>query len=339
MSSLFEINQEFKIKVDKLINFYRYHYKNIMRAGISNYRKKYYLSSLKNYCNNLYNNYLKIKQQKIKEFYEKLSENQNLSNNNITIEKKNYNALMVGINYSNNNYNISELNGCVDDINRLKNAFEENKNINFNNLTLLNDNSEKKPTKYHILNELKNLLVYSKKNDTLIFAYSGHGHYVYDSSNDEEDNKDEVLVSIDGKLIKDDEIRDIIKNYLKNEVTLFVIFDCCHSGTLMDLKYKYLSKNNYNEITINENYEDTKGNVYFISGCRDDQYSYESYLDGEQQGALTWSFIDCLESKKKLSWKNLVLSMREKIKEKKLNQIPQFSCGKKIDINSDFIFC
>lgn len=339
MSTLNEINLEFKIKVDKLINFYRYHYKNIMIAGLSSYRRKYYLSNLKKYCNNLYNNYLKIKQQKIKEFYQKLSENQNLPNNNIIIEKKNYNAVMVGINYLNNNYNISQLNGCIDDIDRLKNAFEENKNINFNNLTLLNDKSEKKPTKYHILNELKNLLVYSKKNDTLIFAYSGHGHYVYDSSNDEQDNKDEVLVSIDGKFVKDDEIRDIIKNYLKNDVTLFVIFDCCHSGTLMDLKYKYLSKNNYDEIIINENYEDTKGNVYFISGCRDDQYSYESYLDGEQQGALTWSFIDCLESKEKITWKNLILSMREKIKEKNFNQIPQFSCGKKIDINSDFIFC
>ena len=146
---------------------------------------------------------------------------------------------MIGINYKNNIYNISELSGCIDDCYTLKNFFINKKNIHFDNLLLLNDNSEKKPTKYNILNELKNLLNNSDDNDVLIFSYSGHGYYIHDNSNDEIDNKDEVIVTIDGKLIKDDELRFIINQNQKKNTKLFVIFDCCHSGTIMDLKYNY----------------------------------------------------------------------------------------------------
>lgn len=337
MSEINQINIDFNNNINKIYQFYRYHFNRVNRMRINRNIKNNYFYQLKKYCINLINNLKQLRDQKIKEYYANLNRINN-SNSDNKLEKLNYKGLMIGINYINNNYNISQLSGCIDDVNRLKDCLINNKKINFENLIFLNDNTEIKPTKYNILNQLKKLLIESKENDVLIFAYSGHGHYIYDFSNDENDNRDEVIVSIDGQLIKDDEFRSIITENLKEKVTLFVFFDCCHSGTLMDLKYNYLSKNNYNELVINNNYQETKGDVFFISGCKDNQYSVEAYLDGERQGALTWSFIDCIENSSKISWKNLILNMREKIKQKKFNQIPQFSSGKNIDINSDFIF-
>ena len=175
------------------------------------------------------------------------------------------------------------------------------------------------------------MLIYSNKGDTLFFTYSGHGSYTLDQNNEEADGKDELLVCLDLAGIRDDELKDIINKYLKEDVTLFVLFDCCHSGTLIDLKYNYLNTNNYNEVLVNTRNLETKGNVYLISGCRDDQTSADAYINRNFQGAMTWSFLQSVN--KNITWKQLLLNMRGKLKQH-YTQVPQFSSGKECDINT-----
>ena len=41
-------------------------------------------------------------------------------------------------------------------------------------------------------------------------------------------------------------------------VTLFALFDCCFSGTVLDLKYQYLDSLDNNLSTVNKNETETK---------------------------------------------------------------------------------
>ena len=204
----------------------------------------------------------------------------------------------------------------------------------FNDFKILTDITSVKPTKINILNELKNLIINSKNGDLLLFYYSGHGSYTYDTNNDETDKRDEMLVSLDSLPILDDELKNIIQNNLKREITIVGIFDSCHSGTILDLKFNYLNSDNYDNYSENNKVSECEGNVIMISGCMDKQTSSESIIDNKSQGALTWSFIQCLTQNPNCSWRELLKSMRNLLKSNKFSQIPQLSTDSFYDIDS-----
>lgn len=325
MVTLEAINNEYKKNIDNLNQLYNYHYNRIRRLRIHPYYKGLYFQRLYNFYRFKLNEYKKIKEQKIKQYYSSLSSPE---------INKNFKALMVGINYRNTN---NELRGCINDVNSLKKFLNDKNKVDFSNICTLTDDTFLKPTRDNILEKYKELLINSKEGDILYFTFSGHGSYTTDRNGDELDGKDELLVSIDNRGIVDDELKEIAQQYLKDNVTLFVLLDCCHSGTLLDLKYNYLSKNDFNHVVINDKNSETKGNIYFISGCRDEQTSADAYINRKFQGAMTWSFLNSINSKPDLSWKELLLKMRELLK-KDFSQVPQFSSGKSLDINSKTIF-
>jgi hypothetical protein len=89
---------------------------------------------------------------------------------------------------------------------------------------------------------------------------------------------------------------------------------------------------------INEKVEETIGNVFMISGCMDTQTSADAYINKQAQGAMTWSFLETLNSKSTLSWNELIVNMRSLLANSQYEQIPQFSSGKNIDfITKNFI--
>ena len=324
MVSLQTINNEYKKNIHNLNRFYIYHFNHIRRMRINPYIKTIYFQRLYNYYTFKLNQYKKIKEQKIKQYYASLS-SQGIN--------KNYKALMIGINYRNTN---SELRGCINDVISLKNFLNQHHKLNNDNIFILTDDTPLKPTRNNILEKYKNLLINSEKGDILYFTYSGHGSYTFDRNGDEFDGNDELLVSIDSRGITDDELKQIADQYLKEDVTLFVLFDCCHSGTLLDLKYRYLTTSDYNEVIINDKNTQTKGNIFFISGSSDSQTSADAYINNKFQGAMTWSFLNSINSNPDLTWKELLLKMRELLKNN-YTQVPQFSTNKSIDINSKII--
>ncbi len=88
-------------------------------------------------------------------------------------------------------------------------------------------------TRANILNGIKWLVQGAKKDDVLIFHYSGHGSYVADTSGAEIDGKDETICPHDyatAGMIKDD---DLLEHFtgIEEGVALEVILDSCHSGT------------------------------------------------------------------------------------------------------------
>ena len=324
MLSIDSINNEYKKNIDNLNQFYNYHLNQIRRLRIHPYIKRIYFQRLYNHYTIKLNEYKNIKEQKLNQYYASLSPQE---------INKNFKSLMVGINYRNTN---SELRGCINDVNSLKNFLNDNNKVSNDNILTLTDDTLLKPTRNNILEKYKELLINSEKGDVLYFTYSGHGSYTFDRNGDELDGNDELLVSIDHKGIIDDELKEIANQYLKEGVTLFVLFDCCHSGTLLDLKYRYLTTNDYNEVIVNDKNSETKGDIFFISGSSDSQTSADAYINKKFQGAMTWSFLNSVNSKPDLTWRELLLKMRELLKNN-YTQVPQFSSNKSIDINSKII--
>jgi hypothetical protein len=247
---------------------------------------------------------------------------------NIDTNFKNKNALLIGCNYNNSAY---QLNGCINDVNNIKSMI---KNVGFNNINILTDDTETKPNKSNILTELTKLLSNSNNNDLLFFSYSGHGSQLVDRNGDETDGRDEVMVPLDFNVITDDELKKIIQTYLKPNVTLFALFDCCNSGTILDLKYQYLDSLNYDNYTENNKATDTPGNVIMISGCTDKQTSADAFINNISQGAMTWSFIESINSNSKLSWRELIQNMRKLLTNSQYTQIPQLSTGNSFNIDT-----
>ena len=241
---------------------------------------------------------------------------------------KSKHALLIGCNYNDSQY---KLNGCINDVKNVQTLIKKN---GFNNIILLTDETEQKPNKSTILNEFKNLLMNSNSGDLLFFSYSGHGSYILDKNGDEKDEYDELIVPLDFNVITDDELKTIIQTYLKPNVTLFSLFDCCFSGTILDLKYQYLDSLNYDNYTENNNTNDTEGNVLMISGCTDEQTSADAFINNTSQGAMTWSFIESVNNNPNLSWRELIKSMRDLLKKSNYEQIPQLSTGQIFNIDS-----
>jgi metacaspase-1 len=244
-------------------------------------------------------------------------------------------ALVMGLNYIGTSF---KLYGCINDAHNIKKFLKNQYNYKDDEIVLMTDNTDTKPTRDNIINTLKDIV--SKINDNnikqLFISYSGHGTNVHDYSSDEDDKKDEVLVPLDVKqngYIKDDIFHSILHD-INNECVTFCLFDCCNSGTAVDLKYNHQKFLKY---TVENKKTEMDNHVYMISGCKDVQTSVDAYNweTGEYEGVLTSSFLQVNKNnKKKLTYFKLVKKMKKIIKNREMKQIPQLTSSILIDKKS-----
>lgn len=119
----------------------------------------------------------------------------------------------------------------------------------------------------------------------LALIYAGHGFTKTDNNSDERDLMDETICLIEKSDIfnfTDDMISDtIISAYSKrtdHELTIYALFDCCHSGSIMDLPVQMIIRDTIILHTIIDTcYDKYSGlSVFCISGCMDEEMSGES---------------------------------------------------------------
>jgi hypothetical protein len=292
--SLDQINREFNINLN-LLNDYM-NQQTILLSRLNSYSRKLKMQQLQGYYKQQYINLINRKKQLIS-----------------GLNKLINSALIVGINYIGSEY---ELSGCINDANTIRDFAV---NHGCDNIIMLSEKDRLRPSKLNILVGLTNLLKNSKSGDVVLFYYSGHGSNIKDTNGDEKDELDEVLVSVDFKSISDDELNQVIKTNLKSDVSLFIMCDCCHSGTMIDLKY------NYNEDSTVTKDVDMPGNVYYISGCRDTQTSMETSIDNKTQGLLTNCFVNIMKETPNIMWNDLMNTLRIKLREMNYPQLPQLS--------------
>ena len=222
-------------------------------------------------------------------------------------------ALLIGINYFNTN---NMLRGCINDVKDLTDFLQKNLYFNYNDIFQMIDSLDKNsnlfPTCNNIKNEIKKLVSWANENTNseIWLSYSGHGYFINDFNSDEIDNKDEVLCTVDGRYLKDDWLKENLIDKINDDVKLFILMDCCHSGTICDIQKEGLKN-------INKN-------IFMISGCKDNQTSADATFfireEYEWRGALTYNFINNYTINLKEHYSKIINSL-----EGRFTQIPRIS--------------
>ena len=255
-------------------------------------------------------------------------------------------VLSIGINYVGTE---AQLEGCLNDCINLKNATKAKSHIIMSEAT--NDDSLR-PIKKNIMAQIAKFVSGVKPGMNLLFQYSGHGSYSRDTSGDEDDGRDETICPLDYATagdIKDDELRRILVDPLPNGCTLWCLMDCCHSGTVLDLKHNYQlapvpgrvgrRKNRY-QIKHSKKILPTNCQVICFSGCLDKQTSADAHIGGKYQGAMTWGLLASIDALRRrgvpLTYRNIMRYLLRVMKNNGFDQIPQISTGKEFDLDTLF---
>jgi hypothetical protein len=206
-------------------------------------------------------------------------------------------ALLFGLNYA--HCKQGQLNGCINDVRQMAAHIYATFGAQFL-INIHTDDVDKRSTSYNgIIQKLYDLAIASYK-DNLEFVwihYSGHGSYQADKNSDESDGKDEGLVPSDYEkrgILLDDFICKILEQF-NPKTKIFFVTDCCHSGSILDLKYSWNEKKEW--LVDNKNCNITAP-IILISGCLDSQTSADAYnllKDGKHIGALTASILKVLD--------------------------------------------
>ncbi len=226
-------------------------------------------------------------------------------------------VFLVGINdYVPSGTGGPDLNGCVGDAEDMANTLTilgfESKNMRIC--------TNRRATKAGIVKGLQWLMKNAGAGDSLVFYYSGHGSQVPDLDGDEIDRKDEIIcphdISFENQVyIKDDDFKGLFKT-LPAGVVLEVILDSCHSGTgtrdiPVSRRSKYLPPPldysfhiDYNPVlktagilkfgaSTERRIKEGLNHVLW-SGCRDNQTSEETEIEGKVRGVFTYNFCQIL---------------------------------------------
>ncbi|KAI8814099.1 peptidase C14 [Cladochytrium replicatum] len=285
-------------------------------------------------------------------------------------------ALVMGINYTGTSY---ELSGCINDAKNAKAFIAKHGYEDTMTLTDDQENPEMRPTAANIIKGMVWLVADAKPGDAFFLHYSGHGAYVKDSTGDEVDGSDETICPVDFKeagMIADDDMHAILLLNLPEGCSFFSVFDCCHSGSILDLPYtakldgelelQVIDNNNATKVdsirtdTIahleeakkrlgeeakradtpaeKSAYDNaTDAFVVQFSGCLDSQTSADTQIDGKASGALSWALLKALEETADISYLKLLRRARELLQGGGYTQLPQLSTG--FPISLDIPFC
>lgn len=278
-------------------------------------------------------------------------------------------ALLVGINYNNNPS--AMLNGCYNDVVNVEQYLRLNLGYTAGSITMLTDGNRSSadtatttvgasalpPTRQNILTGLSALVAGMVSGDEAVFHFSGHGSLVRDTNGDEVTGLDSCLCPLDynvsasvgGGIITDDEIRSLLVNRVPRGARLYLILDCCHNGTGCDIRFKYEDYSvliqapsagraavwrTQQKAFVQGKYTETAGEVFMISGSRDEQTSADAYINNAFAGALTYAVFAILRANqanlRTYSWSSLLRDVRHFMRVNRYSQIPQIMTGKLI---------
>jgi metacaspase-1 len=248
-------------------------------------------------------------------------------------------ALCVGINdypYGEDN----DLKGCVNDARDWATLLQTR--YDFTDVKVLLD---AEATKANLLAGLKDLLAGAQAGDVLVFTNAAHGTYLAEQGGDEP-LYDEALCPYDvedGKLIVDDELRELFANLSKG-VRLTVISDSCHSGSVTRARLGDTPDQRRNRFLHpslrggrvltptelhragkqKEKHPESKMNEILLSGCKANQTSADAFIAGGFHGAMTYHAIKVItEANYKLTYADLHARLLPTLEEAGYEQIPQ----------------
>lgn len=239
---------------------------------------------------------------------------------------------------------LSDLRGCLNDADDWANLLDAE--FRFDAINQLKDGQA---TCAGMTGALRDLVTGAEAGDVLVFTYSGHGTWVPDRDGDEEaDNRDEALCAYDG-LIVDDEIREILAK-LTPGARLTVISDSCHSGSVTRATVQRSAEVRTRNATPDTSPiprfsppEDAmvalqatrlpvRGRMFYpesgmaellITGCNALEYSYDAYIDGRYNGAMTANALRVIREEPGMTYAEFHRRLRKLLPTLTYKQSPQ----------------
>jgi len=245
---------------------------------------------------------------------------ENTKNKKLFLKNSDKKAILVGLNYVGTS---AALQGCINDANRMRQTLIKYFDYTDTKVYTDGDLSVQK----NILQVLDEVIDSGATN--MFFQYSGHGTQQRDLNGDEADGMDEALYSVNGTIIVDDQINERVKKVGSGK-QLVMIFDACHSGTMVDLPYQL---KNSKVVKVNNNV--VNGDIICISGCRDNQVSMDVRQDGTAYGAMSNALQTVINNLngKKVTWKTLIGQLQSELKKKRYAQVPELTVSRAELIN------
>ncbi|KIJ32140.1 hypothetical protein M422DRAFT_35952 [Sphaerobolus stellatus SS14] len=172
-------------------------------------------------------------------------------------------ALLIGISYKgqpHGPYGLSpdrwELYGAHTDVEEISKLLTGLYDYREENITVLMDAANYiSPTRENIRAAIEKFIEGIEPGDDLFFLFAGHGDQITNINGEEPDGLDEIILPLDweldetrdlkdreryymDKIIIDDDLNEWLVKPLENkDCRLTALFDCCHSGTILDLPY------------------------------------------------------------------------------------------------------
>lgn len=253
-------------------------------------------------------------------------------------------ALVIGINY---NGTRDQLRGCINDGNNIISLLKSKAGFTDSQIIFMNDNlpssSPLFPTRQKILAQMA-LVVNRARNesiDNVWVSYSGHGSRVRDTNREEKDGFDETICPVDyasAGMITDDTLYSTLISPMPKQTRIVSLFDSCRSGTVLDLPYTLNSSSIDFTNTLSTSFNTRVNalcNVLMLSGCRDDQLSYETWYNSAAAGALTANVCQILTNSPDLKCIDLLLAIRRNLE---VVQQPLISSSTLSQLEQKFLF-
>ena len=245
-------------------------------------------------------------------------------------------ALLIGICYKGTPI---EMKNPIKDIYKMRD-FLLGKHYDPQNITILTDETENKPTSPNIIAAIANIMLRAHNMNAceVFIHYSGHATIMFDKDGNEITRPDETIVPLDyqnNKLITKYQLNGLLSQK-PEKCRLLCIFDCCHDETLLDLRYSYKDTPASSVINIVENGRTLiNSKALCITGCLNMIEDSKSVKAGAWFGAITAGFIACY--KEGITCQQLLKEMRKFMGGEKFMQIPILSSADPITEVSTFI--
>lgn len=256
-------------------------------------------------------------------------------------------ALTIGINYLTLYPGRGRLSGCINDSETIVGILKDTYGFQDSQICRLRDDRQNMmPTKANMLAGLRWLSQGAANGDEFFLHFSGHGGQREDRTGDEKDGKDETLMPCDFQTagqITDDELYTTCVANLPKGCRMWVILDCCHSGTALDLRYKVLMSEDGRSLRTMKSRRKTgqksPAEVIMISGCKDKQTSADIQAGtmgaAKAAGAMTTAFRHCISQT--ISCEDLLVRMRQYLRRNNFQQVPQMSSEQFVQMDTSFV--
>jgi len=257
-------------------------------------------------------------------------------------------SLHIGINDYPGTAN--DLFGCVNDAMDWSKAMKDR---GFDDQVVLLDD---KATKKAMYGAIDKIVSDTGRDDIAVITYSGHGTWIPDEDGDEADGRDECLCPWDigttGEVLSDDELYEVFGDRKRGARIIF-ISDSCHSGTVSRMalqddepfkndslilpRAKFMAPSFYmTPEGLQSSYKaerakarkKIKAATVLLSGCKDNEYSYDAYFNQRPNGAMTYVALWCLERlKPENTYYDWFKMIRQYLPHQSYPQTPQLSCS------------